>query len=107
MSWIIQLGNEFEVKGHLQEGVVCCGCHHLRKGPFREAGGCAVHFPVEGCLLLNSTVQTPRTHGFLLWEGVGAWVGGTQAVSARSGAGHLAGMCGDVWAPQCPGDPQE
>lgn len=114
MSWIIQLRNGFEVKGHLQEEMVCCGCHHLGKGPFRgagEAGGCAVDFPVVDCLLLNSTVQTPRTHCFLLWEGGGAWAGDAQEVSAPSGAGgHPAGVygeCGDVWVPQRPGTPQE
>lgn len=113
LSWIIQVRNGFEVKGDLQEEMVCCGCHHLGKGPFRgagEAGGCAVGFPVVDCLLLNSTVHTPRTHCFLLCEGGGAWAGGAQEGSARSGAGHPAGVygeCGDVWVPQCPGTPQE
>lgn len=72
LSWIIQLGNGFEIKGHLQEEVVCCGCHHLGKGPFTgagEAGGCAVDFPVVDCLLPNSTVQTLRTLLFPL----GGW----------------------------------
>lgn len=76
MSWIIKLGNEFEAKGHLQQGVICCGCHHLGKGLFRgagEVGGCAVDFSVADCLLLNSTVETPRSHCFLLWGGIGAW----------------------------------
>lgn len=90
LSWIIRLGNGFEAKGYLQQEVICCGCHHLGKGLFRgagEVGGCAVDFPVADCLLLNSTVQTPRTHCFLLWEGIGAWVGGTQEFSAHCGAG--------------------
>lgn len=43
LSWIIKLGNGFEAKGHLQQEVICCGCHHLEKGLFRgagEVGGC-------------------------------------------------------------------
>lgn len=84
LSWIIKLGNGFEAKGHLQQEVICCGCHHLEKGLFRgagEVGGCG--FSCCG----NSTVQIPRTHCFLLWEGIGAWVGGMQKVSAHCGAG--------------------
>lgn len=114
MSWIIKLGNEFEAKGHLQQGVICCGCHHLGKGLFRGAGevsGCAVDFSVADCLLLNSTVETPRSHCFLLWGGIGAWVGGTQeAILEQEGARHPAGVqgeCGDGCTPQCPGAPQE
>lgn len=43
LSWIIKLGNGFEAKGHLQQEVICCGCHHLEKGLFRGAG------EVDGC----------------------------------------------------------
>lgn len=115
LSWIIQLRNGFEVKGHLHQEMVVCGCHHLEKGPFRgagEAGGCAVGFPVVDCLLLNSTLQTPGHTAFssarveVLGLGVHRRA---QPVLEQEGAGHPAGLCGecgDVWVPQCPGTPQ-